>query len=156
MVTFYSSIFKNFVSKFYCKATPQYVLLLQLPSWHVLLPSRQWKRRNSVWNLFKSDNEGVFKSEQISLIVLLLLLLTLNKYIPAGCLPETSSRSRTTSKVLQGFIKFTFFIGMVSWNALMKNQIIVKRIYLKDVWKLQTLLIFPFVLIRQTEMSSRN
>ena len=49
-------LFQNF----YFKATPQCVLLLQLPIWHVLLPSRQWKRRNNVWNLFKSDNEGVF------------------------------------------------------------------------------------------------
>ena len=59
------------------------------PIWHLLVSSQQRKHQNNTWNLFKVDNNDtrtrsiIFNFDQISHIVLLLLLFTLNKSIPA-------------------------------------------------------------------------
>ena len=55
-----------------------YFVQTNLPRWHLLVQSQQWKHQNNAWNLFKS---GVFiiNFEQISHIPLVFPLLNLNK-----------------------------------------------------------------------------
>ena len=64
------------------------------PTRYLLVQSQQWKQQSNVWNLLTIKTPkrrqwyrfGAFvvNFEQISKIVLLFLLLTLNKYIPTG------------------------------------------------------------------------
>ena len=68
---------------------------LKLLSQHLIVQSQQWKHKNRVWNIWKVNNKytrmtsccrfGVFivNFEQISHIVLIFPLLTLNKRMPA-------------------------------------------------------------------------
>ena len=54
-----------------------------VPSRHLLVQSQQGKHSNNVWNLFKVNNKDnsvfIVNFEQISRIVLVFSLLTLNK-----------------------------------------------------------------------------
>ena len=74
-------------------------LSMKLPS-RILFQSQQWEHQNNVWNLFKINKKetGVFivKSELIPHLVLVFLLLTLIKYMPARNLRRYGTVVRIT------------------------------------------------------------